>query len=83
MAVESSQYTRSQEQSEAGEELIENSHVSGQQYANAPAATPSTVTQKGKKKKGTLGIGNGAIFFTSEADKVRSFSALCLYYRPR
>ncbi|THH12846.1 hypothetical protein EW146_g7320, partial [Bondarzewia mesenterica] len=27
------------------------------------------VDKKGKKKKGTLGIGNGAIFFASEADK--------------
>jgi hypothetical protein len=31
----------------------------------------SEVDKKGKKKKGTLGIGNGAIFFASEADKVR------------
>jgi actin cytoskeleton-regulatory complex protein SLA1 len=30
----------------------------------------SEVDKKGKKKKGTLGIGNGAIFFASEADKV-------------
>lgn len=27
------------------------------------------VDQKGKKKKGTLGIGNGAVFFASESDK--------------
>ena len=31
----------------------------------------SEIDKKGKKKKGTLGIGNGAIFFASEADKVR------------
>lgn len=31
----------------------------------------SEVDKKGKKKKGTLGVGNGAIFFASEADKVR------------
>ncbi|TDL29192.1 hypothetical protein BD410DRAFT_779523 [Rickenella mellea] len=29
----------------------------------------SEVDKKGKKKKGTLGIGNGAVFFTSESDK--------------
>jgi hypothetical protein len=31
----------------------------------------SELDKKGKKKKGTLGVGNGAIFFASEADKVR------------
>ena len=31
----------------------------------------SEVDKKGKKKKGTLGVGNGAIFFASEADKAR------------
>jgi len=31
----------------------------------------SEIDKKGKKKKGTLGIGNGAIFFASEADKAR------------
>ncbi|KAJ2971983.1 hypothetical protein NUW54_g12369 [Trametes sanguinea] len=30
----------------------------------------SEVDAKGKKKKGTLGIGNGAMFFASESDKV-------------
>lgn len=30
----------------------------------------SELDKKGKKKKGTLGIGNGALFFASEADKV-------------
>lgn len=30
----------------------------------------SEVDKKGKKKKGTLGIGNGAIFFASDSDKV-------------
>ncbi|KAH7916094.1 hypothetical protein BJ138DRAFT_996415 [Hygrophoropsis aurantiaca] len=29
----------------------------------------SEVDKKGKKKKGTLGIGNGAVFFASESDK--------------
>ncbi|OCH90954.1 hypothetical protein OBBRIDRAFT_776007 [Obba rivulosa] len=29
----------------------------------------SEIDKKGKKKKGTLGIGNGAIFFASESDK--------------
>ncbi|KAF8655285.1 hypothetical protein AX16_003184 [Volvariella volvacea WC 439] len=29
----------------------------------------SEVDKKGKKKKGTLGVGNGAVFFASEADK--------------
>jgi hypothetical protein len=31
----------------------------------------SEVDRKGKKKKGTLGVGNGAVFFASEADKVK------------
>jgi hypothetical protein len=30
----------------------------------------SEVDKKGKKKKGTLGVGNGAVFFASESDKV-------------
>ncbi|KAG8834318.1 cytoskeletal protein binding protein [Serendipita sp. 399] len=29
----------------------------------------SQLDKKGKKKKGTLGVGNGAVFFTSESDK--------------
>lgn len=32
------------------------------------------VDAKGKKKKGTLGVGNGAIFFASESDKVFSIA---------
>jgi actin cytoskeleton-regulatory complex protein SLA1 len=32
----------------------------------------SEVDKKGKKKKGTLGVGNGAVFFASESDKVCS-----------
>ena len=32
----------------------------------------SEVDKKGKKKKGTLGVGNGAMFFASESDKVRA-----------
>lgn len=34
----------------------------------------SEVDKKGKKKKGTLGVGNGAVFFASESDKV-----CCMY----
>ena len=34
----------------------------------------SEVDKKGKKKKGTLGVGNGAMFFASESDKVRARS---------
>ena len=30
----------------------------------------SELDKKGKKKKGTLGIGNGSLFFASESDKV-------------
>jgi len=39
----------------------------------------SEVDNKGKKKKGTLGVGNGSIFFASESDKVRSshFPNIC------
>lgn len=31
----------------------------------------SEIDKKGKKKKGTLGVGNGAVFFASDSDKVR------------
>lgn len=31
----------------------------------------SELDKKGKKKKGTLGVGNGSLFFASESDKVR------------
>jgi len=34
----------------------------------------SEIDKKGKKKKGTLGIGNGQLFFASESDKVRRMS---------
>lgn len=37
----------------------------------------SEVDKKGKKKKGTLGVGNGAIFFASESDKVSTVCASC------
>lgn len=41
------------------------------------------IDKKGKKKKGTLGIGNGSIFFASESDKVGKLSCctscLCLF----
>jgi hypothetical protein len=30
----------------------------------------SEIDKKGKKKKGTFGVGNGAAFFASESDKV-------------
>jgi hypothetical protein len=41
----------------------------------------SEVDKKGKKKKGTLGIGNGSIFFASESDKVSLSSSYngCLF----
>ena len=39
----------------------------------------SEVDKKGKKKKGTLGIGNGSIFFASESDKVCPSSSQCSY----
>lgn len=39
-----------------------------------PRAHPSRswqeIDKKKKKKKGTLGVGNGAVFFASESDKV-------------
>jgi hypothetical protein len=34
----------------------------------------SEIDKKGKRKKGTLGIGSGAVFFASEADKVSLLS---------
>ena len=53
------------------EELVNRSKAKG------PSGTVETwsvseVDKKGKKKKGTLGVGNGAIFFASESDKVNS-----------
>jgi hypothetical protein len=36
----------------------------------------SEVDKKGKKKKGTLGVGNGAVFFASESDKVTLLHSL-------
>lgn len=46
------------------------------------------VDQKGRKRKGTLGIENGAIFFASESDKVRCSHSIidisviiCILYR--
>jgi hypothetical protein len=33
----------------------------------------SEIDKKGKKKKGTLGVGNGAVFFASDSDKVVPF----------
>ena len=33
--------------------------------------TVSEVDQKGKKKKGSLVVGSGSVFFVSESDKVR------------
>lgn len=38
------------------------------------------VDKKKKKKKGTLGVGNGAVFFASETDKVRP--SLSLFFLP-
>ncbi|KAI1205356.1 uncharacterized protein F4807DRAFT_443728 [Annulohypoxylon truncatum] len=51
MAVDFSQSTRSQQQPETCGESVGNTHFSGQEYANALAATPSAVTQKARKKK--------------------------------
>ena len=33
----------------------------------------SEIDKKGKKKKGTLGVGNGAVFFASDSDKVEPY----------
>lgn len=42
----------------------------------------SEVDKKGKKKKGTLGVGNGALFFASESDKVQGcLSRVLIYHR--
>jgi hypothetical protein len=43
----------------------------------------SEVDKKGKKKKGTLGIGNGSLFFASEADKVCPKSSTICIIIPR
>lgn len=40
----------------------------------------SEVDKKGKKKKGTLGIGNGSLFFASESDKVCFCSSYHTFY---
>lgn len=58
------------------------------QIDNIKTWAVSEVDKKGKKKKGTLGIGNGSIFFASESDKVRSGSLqyggyLFIYLFPR
>jgi hypothetical protein len=37
--------------------------------------------KKDKKKKGTLGVGNGAIFFASESDKVKHYNVLPIFPR--
>lgn len=42
----------------------------------------SEVDKKGKKKKGTLGVGNGAMFFASESDKVSTTRARPLPVAP-
>jgi hypothetical protein len=47
--------------------------VASTRKANSDTVQTWSVTevdQKGKKKKGTLGVGNGAVFFASESDKV-------------
>ncbi|KAI1454285.1 hypothetical protein F4805DRAFT_460950 [Annulohypoxylon moriforme] len=49
-----SQNTQKQWNLEAGGEANGNSHLAGQEYANALAATPSTVTQKARKNKGAV-----------------------------
>ncbi|KAL5527124.1 hypothetical protein ACEPAG_5915 [Sanghuangporus baumii] len=50
-------------------ELVAASHTKAQPTDHIKTWSVSEVDKKGKKKKGTLGIGNGAIFFASEADK--------------
>jgi hypothetical protein len=40
----------------------------------------SEIDKKGKKKKGTLGVGSGAVFFTSESDKVYLYSPSEILY---
>lgn len=40
----------------------------------------SEIDKKGKKKKGTLGIGNGAVFFASDSDKVVPFISPLVYF---
>ncbi|KAI0880298.1 uncharacterized protein GGS22DRAFT_197603 [Annulohypoxylon maeteangense] len=54
VAIDVSQNTQNQQQPGAGEEFHVNSHLAGQEYANALAATPSTTTRKARKKKGTV-----------------------------
>ncbi|KAH7887775.1 hypothetical protein F5I97DRAFT_1935845 [Phlebopus sp. FC_14] len=45
-------------------------HASAKAQADDIRTWPvSEVDKKGKKRKGTLGIGNGAVFFASESDK--------------
>jgi hypothetical protein len=39
----------------------------------------SEIDKKGKKKKGTLGVGNGAVYFASESDKVRVLGKAAVY----
>jgi len=42
--------------------------------------TVSLIDKKGKKKKGTLGVGKGSIYFASESDKVFRFYPVYLYH---
>ena len=41
--------------------------------------TVSLLDKKGKKKKGTLGVGKGSIYFASESDKVSHLCSMWLY----
>lgn len=52
-------------------ERVTNSHAAtGEVKDEVETWSISELDKKGKKKKGTLGVGNGAIFFASETDKV-------------
>ncbi|PVG01079.1 hypothetical protein CPB86DRAFT_812654 [Serendipita vermifera] len=55
----------------APEERTAAAHASADMAKQDPIETwsVSQLDKKGKKKKGTLGVGNGAIFFASESDK--------------
>lgn len=47
-------------------------HATGKAARNVQTWNVTSIDAKKKKKKGTLGVGNGALFFASESDKARS-----------
>lgn len=68
-------------------ERVTSSHAAGAEVKDEVETwSISELDKKGKKKKGTLGVGNGAIFFASETDKtpVQQFpiDTLLLYSTP-